>query len=420
MNLHFSAGTTQASPTAKSDRITSLDVLRGVALLGILLMNIQSFSQPHYDSPLAFGDFHGTNLAVWLFSHTFAYLKFLSIFSMLFGAGIYLFCSNVEARQKSSLWLHYRRMSVLIMFGLLHAYLLWFGDILVHYGVCGMLVYPFRNLSPRRLLLIGAIVLAVPIVAGFVYVRTMGPQNLQEFQSELQPSSAQVASDLAHYRGGWLNQETDRASAALEFETTVFAWEYSWRELGLMFLGIAFFKWGVFTAKLARPVYLKMITAGALVGIPLTWYAVYDNYSVGWTNLQVFFRGEFLDYFASLLVAIGWVGAVMLLCRSSAFLWLLHPLQAVGRAAFSNYIFQTVVCTTLFYGHGFGLYGRVSRAGQFAIVLGIWALQLVLSNWWFQVFRMGPLEAAWRSLTYWKPQPLRRVIVPTYLSSRIA
>ena len=409
MNLAFSTGTSQASPIA-ADRITSLDVLRGLALLGILLMNIQSFSQPGYDSPLAFGDFNGANFAVWMFSHTFASLKFLSIFSMLFGAGVYLFCSRVEARGQASVWLHYRRMSVLIMFGLLHAYFLWFGDILVHYGVCGMLVYPFRNLSPRRLLVIGAMLLAVPVIAGLFYIRTMGPTEVQEFQSELQPSSTRVASDLADYRGGWLSQESARASAAFEFETTVFAWEYFWRELGLMFLGIALFKWGVFSAKLSRPSYLKMITAAVLVGIPLTWYSVYVNYIVEWKSVQIFLRGELFDYIASLLIAFGWVGAVMLFCQSTAFAWLLRPLQAVGRAAFSNYIFQTILCTTLFYGHGFGLYGRVSRSGQFAIVLAIWALQLIVSSLWFQFFRMGPLESAWRSMTYWKPQPLRRAI----------
>jgi uncharacterized protein len=406
MNTANHFGLSSASPVVSKDRIVSLDVLRGVALLGILLMNIQSFSQPHYDSPLAYGNFHGLNFLAWLFSHTFAHLKFLSIFSMLFGAGIYLFSSRIEAAGRPSVSLHYRRMIVLACFGLLHAYFLWFGDILVHYGVCGMIVYPFRKLSPRRLVVVGAILLSVPIFAGLFYVRTMGSQEIREFQSELQPTPTQVANDLADYRGSWVSQERARASAALEFETTVFAWEYFWRELGLMFLGMALLQWGVFSAKLPAFAYRLMVATAILIGIPITLCAVWANYAVGWKNVQIFFHGELLDYVASLFVAFGWIGLVMLLCQSRAMTFF-RPLQAVGRAAFSNYILQTALCTTLFYGHGFGLYGRISRAGQFAIVLMIWTLQLLISNFWFHYFRMGPLESAWRSLTYWKPQELR-------------
>ena len=122
--------------------------------------------------------------------------------------------------------------------------------------------------------------------------------------------------------------------------------------------------------------------------------------------MEVYFRGEFLDYLGTLFVAFGWVGVVMLACKASGLQAAVRALKAVGRAAFSNYILQTLICTTVFYGHGFGLYGSI-RVGQFCIVLAIWAAQLVLSNIWFPPFRMGPLESLWRSLTYWRSQPLR-------------
>jgi uncharacterized protein len=406
----------QPSPIGKPDRIDSLDALRGIALLGILLVNIFSFAQPHYSSPNVYGDLHGANFAVWLFSHTFAYLKFLSIFSMLFGAGVYLFTSRIEGAGRQSGWLHYRRMLVLIMFGLLHAYFLWFGDILVHYGICGLLLYPFRQCPPRRLILIGTVILLIPILAGVFYISTMGPNDFQEFEKDLHPTPSAVASDLATFRGGWLGQLSTRANEALEFETTVFGWEYFWRELGLMLIGMALFKLGVFSAALTRAVYLRMIIAAILFGIPLTWYGVYANYKVGWQSMSIYFRGEFVDYVASLFVAFGWVGAIMLACKSPALRLLTYPLKAVGRAAFSNYILQTLICTTLFYGHGFGLYGHISRVGQFGIVLVIWALQLIVSTLWFRFFRMGPLESLWRSLTYWKPQPLRVKTFSTRIS----
>jgi uncharacterized protein len=397
----------QPAPIGRPERIGSLDALRGVALLGILLVNIFSFGQPHYSTPNAYGDLHGTNFAVWLFSHTFAYLKFLSIFSMLFGAGVYLFTSRVEATGRPSLALHYRRMLVLIVFGLLHAYFLWFGDILVHYSICGLLLYPLRKLSARRLILIGTGVLLIPIVAGAFYIRTMGPNEIREFENDLHPTPAAIAKELQTFRGGWVGQLSTRASEAFEFETTVFAWEYFWRELGQMLIGMALFKLRAFSAILPSAVYLRMIGAAVLVGLPLTVYGIYGNYQVGWQSMAVYFRGELLDYVASLFVAFGCVGAVMLACKSAGLRSLTHALSAVGRAAFSNYILQTLICTTLFYGHGFGLYGRISRVGQFGIVLAIWALQLFISSIWFRFFRMGPLESLWRSLTYWNPQPLR-------------
>ncbi len=396
------------SPIGNTDRIDSLDALRGVALLGILLVNIFSFAQPHYSSPKAYGDLHGANFAVWLFSHTFAYLKFLSIFSMLFGAGVYLFTSRIEGAGRQSRWLHYRRMLVLIMFGLLHAYFLWFGDILVHYGICGLLLYPLRQCPPRRLILIGTVILLIPILAGVFYIGTMGPNDFREFEKDLHPTPSAVASDLATFRGGWLGQLSTRANEAFEFETTVFGWEYFWRELGLMLIGMALFKLGVFSAALTRAVYLRMIIAAIVFGIPLTWHGVYANYKVGWQSMSIYFRGEFVDYVASLFVAFGWVGAIMLACKTPALRLLTYPLKAVGRAAFSNYILQTLICTTLFYGHGFGLYGHISRVGQFGIVLVIWALQLIVSTLWFRFFRMGPLESLWRSLTYWELQPVRQ------------
>jgi uncharacterized protein len=307
-------------------------------------------------------------------------------------------------------------MLVLIMFGLLHAYFLWFGDILVHYGICGLLLYPFRKLQPRRLILIGTGILLIPILTGVVYISTMGPNDFREFEKDLHPTPTAVASDLATFRGGWLGQLSTRANEAFEFETTVFGWEYFWRELGLMLIGMALFKLGVFNATLRKAVYLRMIGAAILVGIPLTLYGVYGNYKVAWQSLPIYFRGEFVDYVASLFLAFGWVGVVMLACKSPVIKKLIGPLKAVGRAAFSNYILQTLICTTLFYGHGFRLYGHISRVGQFGIVLAIWAVQLLVSTLWFRFFRIGPLESLWRSLTYGnRNRYAKEVVCPSFV-----
>ncbi len=150
-------------PVSERERIFTLDVLRGFAVLGILPMNIQDFSMPGaaYLNPTAYGDLHGANYWVWLLSHLLADEKFMTIFSMLFGAGIFLMTSRIEAAGQPSAALHYRRMGWLVLFGLLHAYLLWSGDILFSYGVCGLLVFLFRKWRPRTSLIVGALSLAV-------------------------------------------------------------------------------------------------------------------------------------------------------------------------------------------------------------------------------------------------------------------
>ncbi|MGC2112335.1 MAG: hypothetical protein WA655_22640, partial [Candidatus Korobacteraceae bacterium] len=156
-------------PITSKERIVSLDVLRGVALLGILPMNIQAFSMisAAYLNPTAYGDLHGANYWAWFLCHVLADEKFMTIFSMLFGAGIYLMTSHIEEAGGRPGLIHCRRMGWLLLFGLLHAYLLWWGDILVNYGLCGLLAYCFRKRSPRRLIVYGIVLVAIPSVLFF-------------------------------------------------------------------------------------------------------------------------------------------------------------------------------------------------------------------------------------------------------------
>jgi uncharacterized protein len=140
----------------------------------------------------------------------------------------------------------------------------------------------------------------------------------------------------------------------------------------------------------------------------VTLYGTYRDFAAGWDFRYSFFYGMQFNYWASLLVSLSWVGTIMLASKVAVLIPLTRRLAAVGRMAFTNYIMHTAVCTTLFYGHGFGLIGKVSRVGQFAIVLVIWAVQLVASPIWLCYFLFGPLEWLWRSLTYLQWEPLRR------------
>jgi len=399
-------------PASASERIAAIDVLRGFAVLGILVMNVQSYGMigAAYLNPTAYGDLTGLNRWAAMFSHTFANLKFMAIFSMLFGAGVVLMTGRAEARGTSAVGVHYRRTLWLIVIGLMHAYLLWYGDILVAYGICALLLFPFRNMSPRKLLAIGLVSVCVPSLLWIAFGMSSphwSGQDYQEIVTAWQPDANAVNAELEAYRGGWLSQMSHRAPAALEFQTFLFLIWGAWRTLGLMFAGMALFKWQVFAAERSNRFYFVLLVIGLGVGLPVTVYGLAQNNAADWTLDYSMFFGSQYTYWASIPMAIGYVGAVMLVCKSAC-AGVTHCLAAVGRMALTNYLMQTVVCTFIFYGHGLALFGKIDRAGQMLIVLGVWLVQLIVSPVWLRFFRFGPAEWLWRSLTYRRLQPMRR------------
>lgn len=400
-------------PTSRPERIISLDVLRGFALLGILVMNIQSFSMigAAYFNPTAYGDLSGANYWVWLLSHVLTDQKFMTIFSMLFGAGIFLMTGRAESRGKPSAGPHYRRMGLLILFGLLHAHLLWWGDILYAYGMCGLVVYLLRKLSPQRLLLVGFLSLAVSSSIWMFFGWSMEfwpPEALQEFRQDWRPGPETVTEEIAVYQSSWLDQMGHRVPAAFKMETFIFLIWSAWRAGGLMLVGMALFKLGWFSAQRSSKLYASILIAAVMIGIPIIMAGVHLNFKTGWDVTYSFFFGWQYNYWASILVSLGWVSLVMLVCKTPSLSAATRPFAAVGQMAFTNYIMQTIICTTIFYGHGFGLFGQVNRVGQIQIVVAIWIVQLIYSPIWLRYFRFGPLEWLWRSLTYWKWQLMKR------------
>ncbi len=409
---------TAATSVAQDARIDSIDVLRGFAQLGILIMNIQLFAMPNaaYFNPTAYGDLNGANLYVWLGSRLLADQKFMTIFSMLFGAGIVLMAARAE-RSGDAVRVHYRRMGWLALIGLAHAHLLWAGDILFLYAVCGMLVYPLRRLSPGLLLAAGTATVAVASAVYFVGGASMSywPEEVQTaFTQEWQPAQPVVDPEVAAYRGGWLDQLPVRSTTALSFETLILLLWGVWRAGGLMLIGMALFKRGVFSASRSRRFYGGLIAAALLFGIALEAYGVVLDFRYGWMATWSFFQGEQFNYWPSIAVSLGYVGLVMLVCQSGALRRATRPFAAVGQMALTNYLLQTVMCTTIFYGHGFGLFGSVDRLGQFGVVVAVWVVQLIASPLWLQRFRFGPAEWVWRSLTYGARPPLRRA--PAFIS----
>jgi uncharacterized protein len=404
-NSTVGTATAVSAPLPGSERSYALDALRGVAVLGILVVNIQTFSMPDptWANPTVYGDLTGVNYVVWLLTHLLAELKFMAIFSMVFGAGIVLMSERLDARGGCPGRVHYRRMAALLGFGVLHAYGLWTGDILVWYAITGMLVYPLRRLRPATLLALGLLLLlAGTALYGFFQWSQpyWPPEARQGALSYWQPPPELVQHRLEVYRGGWREQMALRVPAALGLHTFVYAVWASWRIAGLMVLGMGLMKLGVFTAGRNSRFYLLLLTAGLPLGLGLTGWGAARLQAHSWSADYSMFGGSLFNYWGSLATSLAWVAAVMLICRARPRGWLVRHLAPVGRMAFTCYILQTLICTTLFFGHGLGLYGRVERWGQMLVVLAVWALLVPFASAWLRRFRFGPLEGLWRRLTY--------------------
>jgi uncharacterized protein len=410
--MHSGARQTAFGPVGEAERIASLDVLRGFAVLGILVINIQHFAMIDATllNPTAYGNLTGANLWVWRMSHLLADQKFMTIFLLLFGAGVVLITQRAEARGVGAARTYYRRTLWLILFGLLHGYLLSSHDILFSYGVCGLLVYLLRKKSPRVLLMLGLLALAIPSGLYLCLGLTLPlwpPDAVRQVTDIWLPPAETIAADVAAYQGSWIAQVQYRALRVFKGQTVDIGM-WLWRTSGLMLMGIALYRLGVFSATRSRAFYGGMVAVGGLVGLPLVAYGMHRNFAAGWDVRYAFFLGSQWNYWGSVLVSGMWVGLVILACRSKTWQPLTRPLVAVGRMAFTNYILQTVICTFIFYGHGLGLYGTVSRVQQIAIVFAVWVLQLVVSPLWLRSFQFGPLEWLWRSLTYRQFAPFRR------------
>jgi uncharacterized protein len=402
--------------TAPEDRIMSLDVLRGFALLGILVINIWLFALPRagWFNPTLYGDFSGIDRAAWVVSHVFFERKFVTLFTFLFGAGIVLFTESKKRKSQPALRLHFRREFWLLIIGLGHAYLLWYGDVLVAYAVCGFVLVFVRTWRPRRLLALGVVLFAIPsviyLVSGAGYALADAGTQASIEASILAGTGADpsaINEEIAAYRGSWTEQLAYRMPIVASLQTTSFVLESAWIYGGLMTIGMALYKWGVLSNQRSTRFYRRLLIGSGTAGLSLILTGVWYRELVGWETARVLLFAWQFNHWGSLLLALAYVAGIALLCRAAADSRVTTALSAVGRTAFSNYLLQTVLATTIFYGHGLGLFGALSRAELLAVVVGIWAIQIPLSVAWLNRFQFGPLEWIWRTLTYGRRQPLR-------------
>jgi len=427
--------TNAASPVSRGERIASIDVLRGFALLGILVMNIPFFalSQFGWFDPSLTGGFEGWDLTTWKFGELFFNLKMMAIFSMLFGAGVVIFSERSEAKGVSAGRLHYKRMAWLFLIGMVHAYGIWFGDILVAYAMIGCIVFLFRKFPGWLLVVAAPIVMSVAVLMGVGFgfqideARTAmldaqsvldaggvptDEQNTalnvwaDEF-SEFYPDEGLLEWERDLRENGGAQLLVEHAPDVFFMQTLMMLFWGIWRVGGLMLLGMGLYKLGVFNASRSKKFYSSMIAIGFGAGLPMVWLGMNAMLRNDFDAVEFQKHDSIWNYYGSILVALGHIGLIMLICKLGALKWLTNALSAVGRMALTNYLMQSILCTFLFNWWGLGLWGTMSRSELLLVVGSVWLLQLIVSPLWLSRFRFGPMEWAWRSLTYWKRQPMR-------------
>ena len=383
-------GGQESRPVPETARITSLDLIRGVAVLGILLMNAVSFKYglAPYLNLSAGGSETWLDWAVGIFGEIFIDQKFMALFSMLFGAGILLFIERAERREGRPVLLNLWRNTLLLGIGILHS-VLWDGDVLIAYAISAVFLILLRKLPAKGLIAVGAAVFLLSIPNAF----------LMQYIAD--------TTDVSLV-GLWESQGGKRASteglAGAMFGLTLLG--YFFRGLGLILLGAGLYRLGFMNGSMSPRTYRLVAAIGLSIGLPLAAIGVIVTGLSDYSR-EVAFIGQIPNTIGTIPAALGFMSLIILWNQSDGMgAWLKRRLLAAGRMALTNYLSQTVlgvlILTVLLGGVD------VNRTGILLFCLAVWALQLWWSQSWLERFRFGPAEWLWRVATYRKGQPLRR------------
>ena len=430
-----------AAPVAQQDRIIIIDSLRGIALLGILMMNIPFFGlpDPSFDNLTVNNELGTINEKVWYFINWFLEGSQRAIFSMLFGAGTILFVTRLEKRMQGMMPAEYfiRRQLWLLVFGLVNAFvLLWPGDILFQYAICGIIVFVFRRTPVKGLLIAAGICLLLmtarenrdlykqkgmiskgeaiakidttKIKLTDIQKEDLGAMTGMKERSDTAGLRKEMKKNLRQLRGnyGEVYNNISNASTNIEFYYTYYG---LWDVLLFMFIGMAFFKNGVLTGNASVKIYWALFIVGLGGGLLISYLRLQPMFKYQFNNFEMIKHKAF-DYYeiSRTLRSLGIFGLIMLLYRSGLFKWLFALVRPVGQMAFTNYLMQSLMCGLYFLGIGFGMIGKLQRYEIYYVVGAVWIIEIIWSHIWLHYFRFGPLEWLWRSLTYWKKQPLKK------------
>jgi uncharacterized protein len=427
-----------ARPIAISERIQTIDVVRGVALLGILLMNIQgvgidgSVFYTILQGPHNTADFRTSQVIDLFFEGTMR-----GLFSMLFGAGMILFTMNKKDTPGgvTIAELYYRRLLLLVLFGLINAYVLLWDDILYNYGLAGMVLYPFRKTAVKWLFLLTIICIGIGILKTQLRYNETREKRVAYVEAVIADKAGKtLTAEQQQATTTWLEMENNRRPDLERRDRnirkmhsgygTIFTYFIPgnsdddvwgiyhgiWGDLCMMFLGMAFLGIGFFSNRLSTSTYTTGLLIGYGIGIPIGWI-MFSNSILGTLNFGVYvdaYRVNFgvLYHFKRAFLCLGHASLIMLVFRSRIIPWLMKGLANVGQMAFTNYLMQSILCTLFFYGYGLGYYNNLKYHQLYFVVGAVWVFQLIFSAIWLRYYRFGPFEWLWRSLTYWKKQPM--------------
>jgi uncharacterized protein len=424
-----------AAPVTAAERIPSMDVLRGAALLGIALMNILFSGLPIAAdfNPKVAGGATGPNLAAFFLQYILFDGKMRGIFSIMFGAGSYYLIARGMRRGAAvgTIEAYYRRTLWLMLFGMAHAYLIWHGDILYAYALLGLVLFPLHRASPKGLLITAGVFVAVMtgvmVMDGFrtqkTYRLAMEAQKAtaehrtptdeqksaqtrwEDSRKYMNPTPDDLKKEREMYSGSWFHLVAKRAGTVKEWHSSPF-YMSGWDMFTMMLVGIAFAKLGVLAAERSTRFYLTMMAIGYGIGLPVGGVSAWLAWKQNFEPLQTIFT--FTTYQpARVCMTLGHLSLLVLFCKSGWLPALQRGLAAIGQTALSNYIAHSILYGFVFYGYGFNLFGKLQRYQLYYVVLGLWFFSLAASPMWLRHYRFGPLEWCWRSLTYWRRQPMR-------------
>jgi len=404
-----------------STRYATIDALRGLAVMGILLMNIADFALPSgaYFNPLAGGGTRPVDLAAWAVSFVLVDGKMRALFSILFGASTLIVVERADAAGLSGSRIHFARMATLALFGAAHLLLIWPGDILLHYSLVGILALPFVALEPRQQFRIAILLLCAQFVVGALFFVSF--LDLRHAASLPDASAAtlaawhgfvdgvgigraqDVAAEIAVARGPWTGFVAHNLATQVGGPPFLLAFD-GLETLAFMLIGMAALRSGFLTGAWTRARYLRAAAIGFAIGLPPTIVLCWLSFASGFDTIATFA--------AATLGGVPFRPILALAEAALALAWLSdgrphRRLEATGRAAFSNYLGTSIAMMPVFDGWGLGMFDRIERIWLYPIVGATWLAMLLWSPAWLARFRYGPLEWAWRSLARGKAQAMR-------------
>lgn len=413
--------TAALAPVAAHERIAAMDVLRGFALLGILLMNIEGMAGPLMNSmtgvdPALTGADRSVDTAIYLLVQG----KFYPLFSLLFGMGFAVMLQRAEAAARPFFGVYLRRILALLGLGLVHGILIWSGDILLTYALMGFLLLLFFRRTPTsRLPKWGIALMLLPVglslLLGLMGTAMQGvpPEARASYDQAMSQQAAAMTAQIdaqrqAYSAGSFADATAQRAADVGSMLGFVLI--YGSFVLGLFLVGA----WFVRSGAIARPadhprLYARLRWIATPVGLAmvlLSWWMVpaMDFARLDLTQAVA----QVLQMLGGAVMALGYLAWVLRGLEGGPFAGLLAWLAPAGRMALSNYLAQSLVMTTIFFGYGLGYFEQMPRAWQPVLVIGFFVVQVLWSHAWLSAFRMGPVEWLWRAATYGRWPPMRR------------